>query len=92
LKASSHFFSTLCNNAVESFISISTFLFGTKKNKFQSKNRNPLSANNARFGAFHVHARDERDHRNQRILTVRIFVSFGASFVIRKAVFLPTID
>jgi hypothetical protein len=79
LKASSHFFSTLCSNAVESLISISTFLFGTKKNKFQSKNPNPLRINNARFGAFHVHARDERDHRSQRILTVRILVSFGAA-------------
>jgi hypothetical protein len=79
LKASSHFFSTLWSNTVESFISISTFLFGTKKNRFQSINRKPLRANNAKFGAFHVQARDERDHRSQRILTVRIFVSFGAS-------------
>jgi hypothetical protein len=77
---------------VESFISISTFLFGTKKNKFQSKNRNHFRKNSARFGAFHVHARDERDHRNQCIFTVKIFVSLGASWVIRKAVFLPTID
>ena len=55
-------------------------------------NRSPFKANNAKFGAFHVQARDERDHRNQRIVTVRIFVYFGASLEIRKAVFLPTID
>jgi hypothetical protein len=78
LKASSHFFSVLWKIEVESFISISTFLFGTKKNKFAITNRNHFSANNARFGDFPVHAHDERDHRNQRIFTVRIFVSFGA--------------
>jgi hypothetical protein len=73
-----HFFSILCKIEVESFISISTFLFGTKKNKFAMINHKPFNINNARFGDFHVHARDEREPQSQRIFTVRIFVSLGA--------------
>jgi hypothetical protein len=66
------------SNAVESLISISTFLFGTKKIKLNIVKSNPFNQNNAKFGAFHVRAQDERDHRSQRILTVRIFVSLGS--------------
>ena len=38
--------------------------------------------NKAKLGDFHFQARDERDHHNQRIVTVKILVFFGACWTL----------